>query len=79
MKLAQIAEKSDKELDSLVSDQRQALASHAIEMRTKKISDVKRTAAIKKVIARALTIQRQRQLSQAETTLKSPGQEVEHG
>jgi ribosomal protein L29 len=66
MKLAEITEKSNKELDVLVADQRQALASHVIEMRTKKVTNVKQTSAIKRIIAQALTIKRQRELSQLE-------------
>ncbi len=68
MKLAEITEKSNKELDALLTQQRQALASHVIEMRTKKVPNVKHTSAIKQTIARTLTIQRQRELAQADQT-----------
>lgn len=67
MKLNQITEKSDKELQSLVVEQRQALANQVVEFRTKKVSNVKQIKAIKQTIARALTIARQRELTKTET------------
>lgn len=70
MRLAEITEKSDKELENLVLEQRQALAKHLIDMRTKKVPNIKQTAAIKRIIAQSLTIKRQRELSVSE--IKAP-------
>jgi large subunit ribosomal protein L29 len=68
MKLAQIAEKTEKELMQLVSDERKHLSDLVIELRTKKVSNVKEIYSVKKTIARALTVLRQRELTKEEAT-----------
>ena len=67
MKLADIAQKNDTELAELITQQRQALAEAVIEAKTKEVRNVKTEYAIKRTIARALTIQRQREIVAAET------------
>ena len=62
MKLADIVQKSDKELANLVTQSRQSLNSLVIESRTKETKNVKAVLAARKQLARALTIARQRQL-----------------
>lgn len=64
MKVKQIAEKNPKELEQMVVDQRNKLAGLLIDLRTKKVDNIKEISAVKKTIARALTIQRQRELSE---------------
>ena len=64
MKVKEIAEKNPKELTQLINDQRAKLATLVVDLRTKKVSNVKEIAAVKKTIARALTIERQRALSE---------------
>ena len=67
MKLADIAQMNDKELNELVSKQRMALAEAVIEARTKEVKNVQTQYGIKRTIARALTIQRQREIIALET------------
>lgn len=74
MKLNQITEKQAKELDLLIEDQRKALAGLIIDMRTKKVSNVKEIASVKRTIARALTIKRQREIAELETATASQEQ-----
>jgi ribosomal protein L29 len=64
MKHADIAQKTDQELAGLVTDTRKALGQLALEMRTKQIKQVKQTQALKRTIARALTVQRERELKE---------------
>lgn len=64
MKIADITTKSTKELTDLVADTRKQLSQLAIDRRTKQIPNVKQTAALKKTLARALTVQRQQQLKE---------------
>lgn len=66
MKINQIAEKNDKELDQLIVTTRNELAEAAVEARTKQLPNVKRIWQIKRQLARALTIQRQRQITEME-------------
>ncbi len=68
MKLAEIVEKSDKELEQLISERRGRLADLQIEMRTKKVTNIKEIQTVKKAIAQALTIARQREISRLENT-----------
>ena len=67
MKLADIAQLNDKELNELIVKQRAALAEAVIEARTKEVKNVKTQYAIKRTIARALTIARQREIVALET------------
>lgn len=64
MKLNEIMQKSDQELETLIRDTRQALAEAVMESRTKQVNNVKVFASHKRTIARALTAQRQRQLQE---------------
>ncbi|HSH31517.1 MAG TPA: 50S ribosomal protein L29 [Candidatus Saccharimonadales bacterium] len=66
IKLRDIAEKTDAELELLINEQRARLAQIALELRTKKVTHVKEAAGAKRTIARALTIKRQRQTTQLE-------------
>ena len=67
MKLADIAQMNDKELNELIIKQRTALSEAVIEARTKEVKNVKTQYAIKRTIARALTIARQREIVALET------------
>lgn len=67
MKLADIAQMNDKELNELIIKQRVALAEAVIEAKTKEVRNVKTQYAIKRTIARALTIARQREIVALET------------
>lgn len=62
MKLTDITPKNDVELADLIIKQRTALSEAVIEARTKEVKNVKTQYAIKRTIARALTIQRQREI-----------------
>lgn len=63
MKLADITQKSDKELATLITEQRQKLAQARTDLRTKQGGNVKEILALRKTVARVLTVQRQRQLT----------------
>ena len=67
MKLADITQKNEAELAELITAQRTKLSEAVLESRTKEIRNVKTQYAIKRTIARALTVQRQRQIGQLET------------
>lgn len=62
MKFTEITNRSDAELKTLVAEQRRALRDAIIEARTKEVKNVKAQAALKRTIARALTVQRQREI-----------------
>lgn len=66
MKIADIKQKTDKELITLLIDSRKKLADAKVELRTKQISNVKEIMALRKTIARVLTVQRERELSKEE-------------
>jgi ribosomal protein L29 len=63
MKLKDIVAKTDNEIQTLVADSRKAIAALAIDMRTKEVTGVKQIAAHKRIIARSLTVLRQRELT----------------
>jgi ribosomal protein L29 len=67
MKLADITQKNEAELAELITAQRTKLSEAVLESRTKEIRNVKTQYAIKRTIARVLTVQRQRQIGQLET------------
>lgn len=69
MKLAQIVEQSDKELEQLLKTSRESLAEAMVQLRTQKVPNVKQIAGIKKTIARVQTIERQRALTAASTKI----------
>ncbi len=66
MKVSEITNRNDAELQSLIDDSRRELMQAGIDVRTKEVKDVKAQARLKKTIAQALTVQRQRQLSPTE-------------
>lgn len=68
MKLKQISEKNMKELDILITESRVKAAELVISMRTAKVSNVKELHQIKRQIAQALTIKRQRELAEREVS-----------
>ena len=67
MKLADIVQKNEAELAELLTAQRTKLSEAVLESRTKEIRNVKTQYAIKRTIARVMTVQRQRQIGQLET------------
>ncbi len=70
MKLPEISKLSDKELSTLITKERQDLATAVIDSRTKEVKNVKIIAGHKKTIARALTIARERAIASAEGAAK---------
>lgn len=66
MKTTDVRQKSDAELQTLLADSRKQLAQLAIDNRTKQSGNVKQIAALKRTIARTLTIHRERELEQEE-------------
>jgi ribosomal protein L29 len=66
VKLRDITQKTDTELTELIRTERDALAKAIIESRTKEVKNVKILHAHKQTIARALTIERERQIAKAE-------------
>jgi ribosomal protein L29 len=68
MKLADITKRNDAELNDLINSSRAELAQAVIDSRTKEVTNVKALYKLKKTVARALTIQRERQIAQEEAT-----------
>ena len=66
MKLQDIAKKNDQELAEVLTGARNDLAKAVIESRTKEIRDVKQLGRLKKTVARALTITREREIAKQE-------------
>jgi ribosomal protein L29 len=66
MKLAEIMNKNDQDLAKLVGELQQQIADAAVEVRTKEVKNVKQVTGLKKSLARALTITRERQIAQEE-------------
>lgn len=66
MKHKDIAQKSDKELEMLLSENRKQLDQVRIDMRTKQLNNVKQIFALKKTIARVLTVQSERAIKKEE-------------
>jgi len=66
MKLTDISKKTDTELRTLITDSRAELAKAVIDSRTKEVKDVKQQGRLKKTIARALTIAREREIANME-------------
>lgn len=60
--------KSDQELNAFVAEQRQALAQTTIDMKTKEVKQVKQIRELKRTIARALTVQSERELASLEAS-----------
>ncbi len=68
MKLQDITKKTDAELTSLIVQAQADLAQAVIDSRTKEVKDVKQLGRLKKTIARALTIAREREIAKMEAT-----------
>ncbi|HVE80620.1 MAG TPA: 50S ribosomal protein L29 [Candidatus Dormibacteraeota bacterium] len=66
MKYQEIKTKTDKELITLLHEQRQKLAKLAIDMKTQKVGNVKQILAVKKLAARIQTERRAREMSKLE-------------
>ncbi len=66
MKLQDITKKSDQELAELVISSRADLAKAVVDSRTKESRDVKQLGRLKKTIARAMTISREREIAKQE-------------
>ena len=66
MKITDITKKSDKELNDFIVSSRAELAKVVIDSRTKEVRDTQAQGRLKKTIAQALTIQRERQIIQEE-------------
>ncbi|MEI6716211.1 MAG: 50S ribosomal protein L29 [Candidatus Saccharibacteria bacterium] len=62
MKSKDLRKKSTKELQNSLLESQTKLATLAIEYRTKEVKNVKQISAIKKDIARILTVQRELEL-----------------
>ncbi len=63
MKVKEMRTKSEKELSTMLVELRTKLSQAHIDMRVKETPNVKQIAAIKRDIARVLTLQRQTQLA----------------
>lgn len=66
MKAVEIATKTDKEVETIIASTRDKLGELRIDYRTKKVADIKEIGRLKKVLARALTMQRERQIAEME-------------
>lgn len=66
MKKQDITKKTDAELQTLITENRAELAKAVIDSRTKEVRDVKQQGRLKKTIARALTIVREREIAKME-------------
>ena len=68
MKLQDITKKTDQELVSFIKSSRDDLAKAVTDSRTKEIRDTKQLGRLKKTIAQALTINREREIAKEEAT-----------
>lgn len=68
MKTKEIIQKTDKELTSLISTTRTDIAKAHIDLRTTQQANVKQIGNLKTQLARALTVARQREISQELST-----------
>ena len=66
MKLIDITTKNDQELAALVSQLRTDIATAALEQRTSSVKNIKHLGSLKSSLARALTIERERQIAREE-------------
>ena len=66
MKMQDIANKNDQELKALVADLRRDLSQAHVDLRTKEVKNVKHISGIRKSLARALTIAREREIAREE-------------
>lgn len=63
MKIKEIAGKKDKELDKFIADSKAKLLKASFDVRTKESNKVRALRVIKKDVARALTVKRERELA----------------
>lgn len=70
MKIKEIGEKKDKELDKFISDSKAKLLKASFDVATKETGKVREIRVLKRDIARALTVKRERELVQEETDQK---------
>lgn len=68
MKVKEMRTKSSKELETMLQDLRAKLAQTHVDMRVKETPNVKQIKAIKRDIARVLTLQREAQVKDMEKT-----------
>lgn len=66
MKMTEIRAKNDAELARLVTETREKIAQAHIDLRTKEVKNVKEIHNLKQIIARALTVQSERELVELE-------------
>ncbi len=66
MKIKEIAGKKEKELDRLIKDSREKLLKLSFEVATKESNKVRDIRKLKKDLARALTVKRERELAAEE-------------
>lgn len=66
MKIAEINQKTDNELQTLLDESRKKLAEARLELRTKQVSNVKQVKALRKTIAQVLTVQSVKQAAKEE-------------
>lgn len=72
MKTTEILTKSDKELQQLVVSTREQIASAHVAYRTSHVANVKQLRGLKRQLARALTIVRQREIAAATAAVHQP-------
>lgn len=70
MKIKEIAEKKDKELEKFIADQKAKLLKLTFDVATKESGKVRDIRIIKKDIARALTVKREREIVMSESEVK---------
>lgn len=68
IKMTDLRNKTDQELTTFVAEQRRLVAQAVIDMKTKEVKQVRQIRGIKRDIARALTIQSERELKALEAT-----------
>lgn len=66
MKTAEIVQKTDKELVTVLAEQQAKLAELRVDYRVKQVSNIKELAAVRKTVARIKTIMRERAITAAE-------------
>lgn len=66
MKTAEIVQKTDKELVTVLAEQQAKLAELRVDYRVKQVSNIKELAAVRKTVARIHTIMRERAITAAE-------------
>ena len=69
MKIAEIVQKTDKELVTILAEQQAKLAELRVDYRVKQVSNIKELAAVRKTVARIKTIMRERAITAEETAM----------